>query len=143
MSEIGEVPVPQTPLLDKLNDRLVEIEVKTGRPTVPKKMLFSVQRVMGLSEADAFQMFGETDPDKLTDSLKKGGANHDTLRHGYLTSNFLMFNVKPNYTPEAWTEYVNHPSGEFGGRSLSEMFKSGDYEEILQHFEPKEEEIAA
>ncbi len=141
MSELGEAPSP-TPILDRLEAQQRDLEFN-ARPTQPKNMLHSIQSVVGLEPMELSDMLGASDPDRIAPLIKKDGPSYPQLRKGFLTSSYLLFNVKPEHTPESWKEYLRRPMGEHDGKSITQMFVEGKYEEILQDLESVAEEEQA
>ena len=143
MSELGEAPASSTPILDRLEARQKAFEPKLN-PIRPRNMLNSIQNVMGLDPQEVVSMFGTNNPDQIQELIKRDGPKYSAVREGFLTSSYLLFNVRPEYTPETWKEYLRRPMVNHEGRSIIDMFTSGKYEDILQDFEmPLEEEQAA
>lgn len=142
MSELGETPASVTPILDRLEARQRAFEPKLN-PIRPKNMLNSIQSTMGFEPQDVVSMLGTNDPDQIQELIKRDGPKYSAIREGFLTSSYLLFNVRPKFTPETWKEYLRRPIGEHEGRSILDMFTSGKYEEILQDFEAPVEEQAA
>jgi len=143
MSELGEAHPSNTPILDRLEARQRAFEPKLN-PIRPKNMLNSIQTVMELEPNEIVSMLGTNDPDQIPDLIKKDAPKYSAVRNGFLTSSYLLFNVRPEHTPQSWKEYLRRPMGEHDGKSIIDLFTSGQYEQILQDFErPIEEELAA